>query len=127
MKNLLAVLLVVLCVSFTATAQEKQKPMEKQQFIAVLKLNPRLLKEENWTEREHKIVERHFAKLQQLLKEGTVLLAGRTLPLDETRMGIVILEVSSEAEARRIMENDECVKEQVMTVQVLPFKVALSR
>ena len=127
MKNLLVTLVIVLFISLTAAAQEKQKPMEKQQFIAVLKLNPRLLEEKNWTEREHKIVERHFAKFQQLLQEGTVLLAGRTLPLDETRMGIVILEVHSEAEARQIMENDECVKEQVMTVQVLPFKVALSR
>jgi uncharacterized protein YciI len=99
----------------------------KQQFIAVLKLVPHLLEERNWTERERKIVEQHFARLQQLLKEGTLLLAGRTLPLDETRMGIVILEVNSEAEARQIMESDECVNGGVMTVQVLPFKVALSR
>jgi uncharacterized protein YciI len=97
------------------------------EFIYVLRLVPRLLDEENWTDKEHRIVERHFLRLQQLVKEGKVVLAGRTLVTDDRKMGIVILQVDSEEEARRIMENDDAVKEEIMTAELFPFRIALNR
>ena len=42
------------------------------------------------TEREAKIVDEHFAYLKGLVAEGTVLLAGRTLNMDERTFGVVI-------------------------------------
>jgi uncharacterized protein YciI len=100
---------------------------EKKQFIYTLKPIPRLQHEENWTEKENEIVGRHFSKLQQLLQEGKLILAGRTLPLDETTFGIVILEVDSEEEARDLMEQDPAVQEGMMTARLYPYRVALSR
>lgn len=101
--------------------------MEKKQFLYQVKLIPELLNESNWTERENQIVQRHFKYLQQLCKDGKVILAGRTLTMDDDAFGIVILEVDSEEEAREIMENDAAVKEQIMTAQLFPYRVALLR
>lgn len=98
---------------------------KKLQFIYFLKLIPELIEDNNWTERENDIVERHFLRLQGLVKEGKVILAGRTLNTDPE--GIVILEVDSEEEANKLMENDPAVKEKVMTARLLPYRVALIR
>lgn len=101
--------------------------MEKKQFIYTLRLVPRLTNPDNWTEMENEIVGRHFRMLQGLLEEGKLVLAGRTQTMDEKTFGIVILEVESEEEARSVMENDPGVKEGVMTAELFPYRVALSR
>ena len=98
---------------------------KRQQFIYFLKLVPRLLDEKNWTKADSEIVDRHFARLQRLLGEGKLILAGRTQDTDPT--GIVILDVASEDEARSLMEGDPTVREGIMTAQLYPYKVALIR
>lgn len=128
MKKLLAALLVGLLLCGGALAQESQKKDKKKQFIYVLKLIPRLLNEKNWTKEDGQIVGRHFRRLQQLHKEGKVILAGRTLnESDPSQFGVVIFEADSEEEARRMMEADDAVKEKIMTAQVFPFSVALGK
>jgi uncharacterized protein YciI len=126
MKKLFAGLLVMLLVCSAVSSQESQKKDEKKQFIYVLRLIPRLLSEKNWTAQDSGIVGRHFRRLQGLHKDGKVILAGRTLnESDSSQFGIVVLEVSNEAEARQIMEEDDAVKEKIMTAQLFPFSVAL--
>lgn len=98
---------------------------EKKQFIYVLKLIPSLLNTANWTKREEEIVGRHFAKLQELLEEGKLVMAGKTLGIDENTFGIVILEVESEEAAVMIMKNDPAVSEGIMTAELFPYKIAL--
>lgn len=128
MEKFFAVALVLLFLSTTIIAQEAPKKEEKKQFIYVLKLIPRLLNEKNWTEQDGLIVERHFRRLQRLHKEGTVILAGRTLnDADPSQFGVVILEAKSEEEARKLMEDDDTVKQKIMTAQLFPFKVALGK
>ncbi len=97
----------------------------KQQYIYVLKLIPELLEKNNWTEKENEIVEKHFKVLKKLKKDGRLILAGRTLNMDENCFGIVILSVDKEDEAKLLMENDPAVKEGIMTAQLYPYKVAL--
>lgn len=99
--------------------------MEKLQFLYQLKLIPSLLQEENWTEKENAIVQHHFEVLQNLQKEGTLLLAGRTLNMDSKGFGLVILEVNSEEEAIELMVNDPAVKEGIMEATLFPYRVAL--
>ncbi|MGE6486755.1 YciI family protein [Paenisporosarcina sp. NPDC076898] len=101
--------------------------MEKLQFLYQLKLIPSLLEETNWTDYENNIVQKHFEELQRLQKIGTLILAGRTLDMDSSGFGIVILEVNSEEEARTLMENDPAVKEGIMTATLFPYRVALIR
>ena len=100
---------------------------EKKQFIYILRLIPYLLNEDNWTEKEEKIVGKHFVKLQGLLQEGKLVLAGKTEGLDEKTFGIVILEVESEEEALSIMKTDPAVAEGIMEAKLYPYKVALIR
>ena len=99
----------------------------KKQFIYVLKLIPSLVNPNNWTKKEEKIVESHFAKLQELLKEGKLILAGKTSGLDERTFGIVILEVESEDEAITIMKNDPSVAGGIMKAELFPYHIALFR
>jgi uncharacterized protein YciI len=110
-----------------ASTRQTEDPMEKLQFIYVLKLIPRLLDQASWTEAEKKLVQVHFERLQALQKEGKVILAGRTLNMDPTGFGIVILEVGSEEEARQLMEQDPTVQEGMMTAQLFPYRVAVLR
>lgn len=126
MKKVLALLLLALCLCCPLIAQESPQKDKKKQFIYVLKLIPRLLDAKNWTEQDNQIVGKHFRRLQQLHKEGKVILAGRTLnESDPSQFGVVIFEAASEAEARQMMEADDAVKEKIMTAQVFPFSVAL--
>lgn len=100
---------------------------KKKQYIYVLKLIPSLLNESNWTKKEEDIVDKHFKKLQDLLKEEKLILAGKTVGLDEQTFGIVIIEVDSEEEALSIMNNDPTVKEEIMKAQLFEYNVALIR
>jgi uncharacterized protein YciI len=125
MKRVLAGALAVLVLCGATLAQEAKKKGQKQ-FIYVLKLTPRLLDEKNWTKQDEQIVGRHFRRLQQMHKEGRVLLAGRTLnESDPSQFGVVIFEAASADEAREVMEADDAVREKIMTAQLFPFSVAL--
>ena len=95
----------------------------KKQFAIVLRLNQKYQDDKNWTDADNQAVNRHFAKLQQLQKDGKLIFAGRTLVKES--MGVVILEVETEAEARRIMDDDDAVKAGIMAAEVLPFQTAL--
>ena len=99
----------------------------KQQFIYILKLIPALLDEKNRTAKEEAIVARHFAKLKGLLEEGKLILAGKTVGLDERTFGVVIFEADSEEEARFLMETDPAVEEGIMTAELFPYRFALWR
>ena len=79
----------------------------------------------NWTESEQKIIDRHFVKLQELLIEGKLIIAGKTLGIDEKTFGIVIIEVDSEEEALSIMRNDPSVAEGIMKAELFPYTIAL--
>ena len=99
----------------------------KNQFIYVLRLAPRLRKEENWTDRDENAVERHFAKLKELLNEGKLLLAGKTEGLDDKTFGIVVFEAETQEEAEKIVRSAPAVSEGVMTAELFPYHVALMR
>ena len=100
---------------------------EKGQYIYVLKLIPRLLDENNWTEKDENIVGEHFRLLKKFTEEGKVILAGRTLTTEEDGFGIVIFEAENIEEATNFMNSDPAVKEGIMTAKVYPYKVALIR
>jgi uncharacterized protein YciI len=77
------------------------------------------------TDRESSVLAGHFSYLEQLVKEGKVHLAGRTLNPDERCFGLVIFYANSERTASEIMENDPAVREGVMTAELFPFRIAL--
>ena len=99
--------------------------IDKQHYIYILRLIPRLLETANWTQEDNAIIEDHFMKLQELLKEGTLILAGKTGGLDENTFGIVILNAENEAQAMQLMNNDPAVLKGIMSARLFPFNVAL--
>lgn len=128
MKKLFATSVVLFFLCAPLVSQSVLKRDERKQFAYVLRLVPRLRDEKNWTEADNAAVGRHFRRLQQLHKEGKVVLAGKTSDdADEGQFGVVILEVSSEEEARRIMGEDDAVRAGIMTARLFPFRVALIR
>ena len=80
---------------------------------------------EAWTEEDLRIGREHFAYLKRATEEGTVILAGRSI--DGKGPAVVIIEMSSEEEARRFMESDPFVANGLMRASLHPFRAALVR
>jgi hypothetical protein len=74
---------------------------DKNQFVYVLKLIPRLNDDSNWAQSDEDIVDRHFGRLKKYTEEGKVILAGRTLNSGPDTFGLVIFEAASEEEPPR--------------------------
>ena len=117
-------IIFLVSISFALT---EQKPAEKKQFIYVLHLVPKFLDLKNWSDADNKAVGEHFARLQKMHKEGSLILAGKTDNWDETMFGIVVYEADSIEKAKEIAETDPAVVAGVMTVKTFPYKTALLR
>ena len=76
------------------------------------------------TEEENKIISEHFLYLKNLLEKKILILAGPEL---NAKFGIAVLETNTEAEARKIMENDPAIINKVFTAELFPFRVSLLR
>lgn len=68
---------------------------------------------------------RHFERLQQLLADGLLVLAGPTL--GEVNIGVAIIEAPDETTARRIMEEDPTIAGGHAKGELRPFKLSLLR
>ena len=77
------------------------------------------------SEEEQEIIAAHFEYLKGLQERGVLILAGRTLNVDESSFGIVIFNAKSEDEANEIMERDPAVRHGVMRGTLYPYRVAL--
>jgi uncharacterized protein YciI len=77
------------------------------------------------TEAEQECWGRHFVRLQQMLADGVLILAGPTL--GETNTGICVFEAPDEETARKIMEEDPTIAEGFATGELRPFKASLLR
>jgi uncharacterized protein YciI len=67
----------------------------------------------------------HFERLQRLLEEGVLILAGPTMGIHN--MGITIFEAPDEATARRIMEEDPAIAGGFARGELHPFRASLIR
>ena len=77
------------------------------------------------TEEEQEVWGVHFERLQRLLAEGVLVLAGPTL--GTTNTGITVFEAEDEAAARKIMEDDPVVAGGYARGELRPFRVSLLR
>ena len=85
----------------------------------------RLQVEENWTESDNKFTSDHFNYLLDLKAKGQLVLAGKTDGLDETTYGIVIFKAENDEEAKKIMENDPAIRNNVMIGTLHKYSVAI--
>lgn len=98
---------------------------ELQQFLYRIQPTRLAMLTDGPTEEEERIVGDHFAYLKELTERGIVLLAGRTLNVDEDTFGIVIFQAESERDAQAIMGNDPAVVKGVMSAKLFPYRIAL--
>jgi uncharacterized protein YciI len=77
------------------------------------------------TDGEREVWGVHFERLQRLLAEGVLVLAGPTLGRVNT--GIAVIEAEDEAAARRLMEEDPAIASGIATGELRPFGIALLR
>ncbi len=69
------------------------------------------------------MVDKHLKKLQALTEKGICLFSGHTLVTDESGFGIIVVKVDSEAEAQKIIDDDDLVKAGLVRGTVFPFQV----
>ena len=105
-------------------AQESQ-PEKPKQFIYVLRLVPRLHADASWSPQDKKVLQHHFARFQEAIKAGQLILAGRTSESGDKTFGIAVFQAKDEAAARKFMEEDPAVAGGLMTAELHPFTVAL--
>lgn len=77
------------------------------------------------TEAERDTVAAHFEYLKGLADRGVVRIAGRTLGSGDRAFGIVVFRAASEAEARRLVDDDPAVRARVMSAELFSFKIAI--
>ena len=128
MKILTCILSLCLALTGLAVADPASSTdAQDKQFLYKLKLIPRLLAPEAWTDEDNAIVEEHFDRLKALHEEGILILAGRTLNEDASQFGLVVFKAATEENARKLMNADPAVSNGVMTATLFPYRVALIR
>ena len=106
----------------------------KPQWLIVLTLaRPELHDPKTWTEKDSAAVTAHFNRLQRLVSDGTVIIAGRTQDSDERGhlvrdgMGLVIVEASDRATAEQLMRDDPAIQAGVMQGKLFSYRIAVQR
>jgi uncharacterized protein YciI len=77
------------------------------------------------TDEERRVWSEHAARLEKLLADGTLIMAGPTLGRINT--GVAVIEAPDEAAARRIMDEDPAISSGLATGELRGFKVAYLR
>ncbi len=73
---------------------------------------------------ELEVFAEHGAWLERLYDEGRLLFAGRCW---DGPFGLVVLEATDEADARRLMESDPSVRAGVQSAELYPFRTFAAR
>ena len=111
-----------------AVALENANPdPQREQFIYMLRLVPRLYNDKKWTKEDNAALDRHFIRFQEATKSGQLILAGRTQEPGDKTFGIAIFRASDEAAAQKFMESDPTVVARIMTAELHPFSVHMQR
>lgn len=87
-------------------------------------VRPEMLSEGS-TPEEDELTGKHFAYLKQLMDDGILILAGRTLNTDYTAFGIAIFEARDDDHIREILHNDPAVKGKLFRGEWYPYRIAL--
>src|SRR3954471_17955319 len=77
------------------------------------------------TEQEKAVWARHFERLQRMLADGVLVLAGPTL--GDINNGVAIIEAPDEVSARRIMDGDPAIAGGFAEGELRPFRVSFLR
>ena len=80
---------------------------------------------ETMTAEEQSVWSEHFRRLQQLLADGRLIIAGPTLGTVNT--GVAVFEAPDEEAARQVMDDDPIISGGYARGELRPFRVSLLR
>ena len=80
---------------------------------------------ETMTDAENEVWGRHWARIQRLFDEGSIVLVGPTL--GRTNTGLCVFEAPDEAAALAFMNADPTISEGFARGELRPFRVSLLR
>ena len=94
-------------------------------FVYVLRPVRLAMLTEGPTSAEQALAGQHWMYSQELLTQGTLVFAGRTLQRDPTAFALAVIRAPSLEEARTVAERDPAVVGGVFTTDVFPFQPML--
>ena len=128
MEIKLFLLACLLTGSFHTKNVEGKQAQENKQFIYMLRYTPQFKQTIRWTARELEIVKEHVAYLKSLIDEGKGYLMGRTTNLyDPSLFGIVVFDAPDAESAKKIMQDDPLIKNNIMEGELNPFQVVFMK
>lgn len=77
------------------------------------------------TDEEARVTGEHFAYLKQLMADGVLILAGRTLNSDYSAFGIAIFNARDDEHMRQIAIADPGVAKKLFRAEWYPYRIAL--
>jgi uncharacterized protein YciI len=107
---------------------------DSQQYLYLIQPTRPAMLADGPTPQEDETISRHFDYLKALTDQGIVILAGRTLNIDESSFGIVIFKAECEEVAHAIMNNDPAVQAGLtlaparsagVRARLFPYRIAL--
>ena len=93
-------------------------------YVYRLILKDHLRQENNWTEQEENIIKRHLSHFEEMTRNGTLLLAGKTAGLDDTTYGLCFFKAPSLEVATIMMNQDPAIKEGIMDGYLHEYSIA---
>lgn len=121
----IAAVVILVAVTSSAFASLGRSPQQAspKQFALLMKVTGPEFFAKTQEPDGKQMVEKHFKKLQALTQQGVCLFSGHTLVTDESGFGIIVVKVESEAEAQKIIDDDDLVKAGLVRGTIFPFQV----
>ena len=95
-----------------------------QTYIYILKFTEDFRKNIQWGSRELGFAQEHVAYIKELANENKAYLLGRTTNVYDAEMfGVIVFEAANMEEAKKILDDDPLVKNNIMQGTVSPFNV----
>ena len=102
----------------------EQSEQASQTYIYILKYTDEFRKSIQWNTRELGIAQEHVQYIKELADDNKAYLLGRTSNIyDSDLFGVIVFEAASLEEARKILQNDPLVKNDIMQGTVSSFNI----
>lgn len=122
--SIMAAAVVAVGVASAAVASLGRTPHQSpKQFVLLMKATSADFFAKTQEPEGKQMVDKHLRKLQALTQQGVCLFSGHTLVTDESGFGIIVVNVQSEAEAQKIIDDDDLVKAGLVRGTIFPFQV----
>ncbi|MDD3712253.1 MAG: hypothetical protein PHZ28_02020 [Candidatus Izemoplasmatales bacterium] len=92
-------------------------------YVYVLKLIPRLLDDNNWTDEDNLIIDKHYNRIKTDYFNNKIIHVGRTVDPTNEGFGLVIYYAENDQEAEEYMLQDPAVEAKIMTATRYEYKV----